>query len=89
MKNYMKKLISYLYYRYCFKSSYLASHIVCYYVPFVLESGVPLSGSYFFGIINEKIKEGENELWNPPFGSNINDSLNPLVSIHLNDETVQ
>lgn len=81
--NFIQKCISHLYWKYCFKKSMLAAHIVAYYAPLVTKECEFVSGNYLFGIINAHIKEHNVECWCPPAGTKEGDIL-PLAQVCYN-----
>lgn len=54
----IKKLIKYLFFKYCFKETSIANDFVIYYVPGVIEKAP--AGQYIFGKINEKLGKWES-----------------------------
>jgi hypothetical protein len=57
MKKIIKKTITKLFFKYCFKESELAHQFIAYYVPGIIDEHIP--GTYLFGKLNEKMEEWE------------------------------
>lgn len=87
MKKFIKKIISKLYYKYCFRESKLGQHIVIFYVPLLLENDCPVTGTYVFGVLNEKI-EDHIGLWYSPSNSE-RGKVESLTDVVLNYEKLR
>lgn len=85
MKKMFKNLICHLYYKYCYRQEALAQHIATWYMPCIMKDGTPITGTYIFGIINERIASENFELWNPPAGTK-RGVIQPLASFNFNVE---
>jgi len=86
IKKYIKQKITIVFFKYCYQESHLASYLVLYYLPCIMKDNTPVTGTYLFGIINEKIKDVENQTWwTPPAGTKRGE-IKSIASVNLNVE---
>ncbi len=54
----LKKIIKFLFFKYCFKESSIANDFIIYYIPGVVKDAP--AGQYIFGMINKKMNKIES-----------------------------